>query len=184
MFRAMRPSNAHNKHHKPRKTVRRCLHEISFWVKSNVFISATGQFLVTGQFLIQDKIKLAAIVIPLQSFWQTRNFISTDILSCKHYPKWNHTKRNICTCVYFIKARIIGFSWIGCFSRSTLETKFHFISFTIKSNVNRISFMVGLNSISVGFHFKSHVNTLSKSFSLSNQVLPLSKVSTFHYLDG
>ena len=33
---------------------------------------------------------------------------------------------------------MIGFNWMGHFSRITLETKFYFISPALKSNVNRI----------------------------------------------
>ena len=104
MFKSMRSSNAHNKHHKPRKAV------LSKRVFTWDFISVTGEFLITGQFLIQDKMKVIAFVIPLRSFWQKWNFISSDKLLCKHYPNWNLTKGSICTCVYLIKTRILTFA--------------------------------------------------------------------------
>ena len=154
MFKSMRSSNAHNKHHKPRKAV------LSKRVFTWDFISVTGEFLITGQFLIQDKMKVIAVVIPLRSFWQKWNFISSDKLLFKHYPNWNHTKGSICTCVYLIKTRMIDFCWMDRFSWTTPETKFHFILPTTKSSVKRISFMVGLNSISGRFHFESHANTI------------------------
>ena len=144
----MRSSNTHNKHHKTRKAV------LSKRVVTWDFISRTGEFLITGQFLIQDKMKVTTVVIPLRSFWQKWNFISSDKLLCKHYPNWNHTKGNSSTCVYLIKTRMDRFSW------TTPETKFHFISPTTIGSVKRISFMVGLNSISGRFHFESHANTL------------------------
>ena len=69
-------------------------------------------------------------------------FISGDKISCKHYPKWNHVKGNICACFYFIKTKKTGFTeWAVFFGPS--ETKFHFISPAIKNNVNRIYFNVG-----------------------------------------
>ena len=50
--------------------------------------------------MIQPKMKLIVIkcVVSLRSFWQKWNFIFCDKTSCKHYPNWNHMKRNICTC--------------------------------------------------------------------------------------
>ena len=65
-------------------------------------------------------------VISLESFWKKWNFILGDKI-CKHYLKLNHMKENICTCVYFIKARIIGFYWMGHFSQTAPKT--NFISF-------------------------------------------------------
>ena len=109
-------------------------------------------------YITQPEMKLIAGVISLRSFWQELNFISRDKMSCKHYPKWNKIKGNI----YFIKTKIIGFYSIGRFSQTTPETKFHFILPAMRSNVNRISFTVGWNFISGGFHFGSHVNTLSE----------------------
>ena len=60
-----------------------------------------------------------------------------DKISCKHYPKGN-----ICTCGCFNKTWMVVSCWIGDSSWTTPKTKFHFISPTMKSNVNRISFMV------------------------------------------
>ena len=79
-------------------TVRRCLHEISFWAKWNIFILVSSQFLITV-YLIQAKMKLIAGVISLRSFWQKWNFISGCKISCKHYPKWNDMKGNIWKCL-------------------------------------------------------------------------------------
>ena len=68
----------------------------------------------------------------------------------------NHMKENICT---WLK-RMIDFYWTDCLSQTTPETRFHFILPAMKSNVNRIFFMVGWNLISGRFHLESHVNTL------------------------
>ena len=119
--------------------LRRCLPEVSFRTKWNIFISVSGQFLI-AVYMIQPEMKLIAGVISSRPFWQKWNFISVDKKSSKHYPKWNHMKENICTCVYFIKTKMIGFYWIGRFSWTTPETKCHFISSAIKSNLNRIFF--------------------------------------------
>ena len=35
------------------------------------------------------RLKLIAGVISLLLFWQTWNFISSDKITCRHYPKWN-----------------------------------------------------------------------------------------------
>ena len=65
------------------------------------------------------------------------------------------------------------------------KTKFCLTSATIKSNVNRISFTVRLNSWVLGrFHFESHVNTVKKTELAAPDVLLLSKVSTLHYQNG
>ena len=118
-------------------------HEIPFRAKWNIFILVSGQFFITV-YMMQPEMKLVADVILLWSFWKKWNFISGDKISCKRYPKWNHMKRNICACVYFIKKKkVIGFYWIGRFSWTTPETKSQFFSPAKKSNVNRISFMVG-----------------------------------------
>ena len=66
-------------------------------------------------------------------------------MSCKHFPKWNHKKGNICTCVYFIKRRMIDSNWMGCICWTTPETKFYFIYPKVKSNVNNFFFMAGWN---------------------------------------
>ena len=87
-----------SKSHEYHMWLRGCLHEILFRAKWNIFISVSGQFLITV-YMIQPEMKLVAGVISLRSFWQKWNFISGDKISCKHYPKWNHMKGNICTCV-------------------------------------------------------------------------------------
>ena len=102
-------------------------HGVSFRAKLDNFISVSGQFLITV-YMKYPEMKLTAGVISLQSFWQKCNFLSSDKISCKHYPKWNHMKGNICACVYFIKRKMIGFYWTGRFSGTTTETKFLFIS--------------------------------------------------------
>ena len=128
-------------------SIRGCLHETSFLTKSNIFISLSGQFLITA-YTIQPEIKFIAGVILLRWFWQKWNFISGDKISCKNYPKWNQLKIKICACVYFMKTKMIGFYWMCRFSRSTPETKFHFVLPEMKINVNRIYFMMGWNLIS------------------------------------
>ena len=140
-----------------------CLHEISFRMKWNIFISVSSQFLITV-YMIKPEMKLIAGVISLRSFWQKWNFSSGDKISCKHYSKWNHMEGNNCTCVYFIKTKMTGLYWMGCFSRTIPETKFHFISPVVKSKVNRISFLVGWYFILGRIHFGSHVNTFSMCF--------------------
>ena len=125
---------------------RGCLHEISFRAKWNIFISVSGQFLVTV-YMIQPEIKLIADVISLRSFWQKWNLISGDKISCKHYPKWNHMKGNICTCVN--KNDWLLFS--GPFISGHPRNEIRFISPTMKSNINRISFIVDWNFVSGDF---------------------------------
>ena len=134
--------------------IRGCLHEISFRAKWNIFISVSGQFLITV-YMIQPEMKLVAGVISLRSFWQKWNFISDDKISCKHYPKWNHMKGNICTCVN-------RNDWLlpnGPFISDHPRNEIRFISPAIKSNVKRISFMADWNFVSGRFHFGCHVNT-------------------------
>ena len=93
--------------------------------------------------------KLIACVILLRSFWQKWNFISGDKILCKHYPKWNHMKGNICTCVNKNEWLLLN----GPFISDQPRNEIRFISPVMKSNINRISFMVSWN-------FGSHVNTL------------------------
>lgn len=59
-----------------RKTVRGCLHEISFWERWNIFSLVSGQSLKTV-YMKYPKMKIA-VVISLQSFWQNLNFILVD----------------------------------------------------------------------------------------------------------
>ena len=82
-------------------------------------------------------------------FDRNENFISGDKILCKHYPKWNHMKGNICTCVNKNEWLLLN----GPFISDQPRNKIRFISPVMKSNVNRISFMVSWN-------FGSHVNTL------------------------
>ena len=113
--------------------LRGCLHEISFRAKWNIFISVSGQFLVTD-YMMQPEMKLIAGVISLRSFWQKWNFISGHKISCKHYPKWNHMKGNICTCVNKNDWLLLSGPFISDYPRNEI----HFISPAMKSNVNRV----------------------------------------------
>ena len=117
----------------------------TFRAKWNTFISVSAQLFI-AVYMIQREIRLIAGVISLRSFWQKMNFVSGDKISCKHYRKWNHIKQNICTCIYFIKTKMLGFNWIGSFSWIT-PAKFHFLSYAMKSSLNTISFTVGWNFI-------------------------------------
>ena len=134
---------------------RGCLHEISFRVKWNIFISVSGQFLVTA-YMIQPETKLIADVTSLRPFREKWNFISGDKISCTHYPKWNHMKRNICTCVKKNDWLLLNEPFISDHPRNDI----HFISPTMKSNANGISLMMDWDFVSARFLFRSHVNTL------------------------
>ena len=59
-------------------------HEILMWTK-----------FTQSEMNVHVRLKLIAGVISLRSFWQKRNFISGDTISCRHYPKWNAC---ICSC--------------------------------------------------------------------------------------
>ena len=83
------------------------------------------------------------------------HFFSGDKI-CKYYPKWNHMKGNICTCVNKTDWTLLN----GPFISDQPQNKIHFISPAMKSNVNRTCFMVGWNFVSGRFHFGSHVNNL------------------------
>ena len=107
------------------------------------FISVSGRFLVTV-YMIQPEMKLVADVVSLRSFWQKRNFILGDKISCKHFPKRNHMKGNICTCVN---------------KNNWFLLDGPFISGQLRNDVNRISFMVYWNFVLGRFHFRSHVKT-------------------------
>ena len=135
--------------------LRGCLHEISFRVKWNIFISVSCQFLVIV-YMIQPETKLIAGVTSLRSFRQKWNFISGDKISCTHYPKWNHMKRNICTCVNKNDWLFFNEPFISDYPRNDI----HFISPAMKSNVNGISLMVDWDFVSVRFHFRARINTL------------------------
>ena len=113
--------------------------------------------------------KLVAGVISLLS-WQYWTFISGDEMSCKTWKSFN---RNHLHMLLYHQERMIGFYWMGRFSRTTPRTKFHFISPTMKSNVNRISFMAGRNFNSGMFHFGSHVNTKSTEWFKSHNLFLL-----------
>ena len=138
--------------------LRGCLHEISFRATWNIFMLVSGQFLVTV-YMIQTEMKLVAGIVALRSFWQKRNFISGDRILCKHYLKWNLMKGNICTCVNKNDWLLLS----GLFISGRARNEIRFISPTMKSNVNRISFTVDWNFVSGRFHFGSHINTPSVS---------------------
>ena len=99
-------------------------------------------FLITA-YMIQTEMKLIAGVISLK-FLQKWNFISGDKISCKHYPKWNRMKGNICKCVN----KNVWLLLNGPFILDHPRNEIHFISLAMKSNVNRISFMMGWNFVS------------------------------------
>ena len=107
---------------------------------------------------VQPERKLIAGVVSLRYFWQKWNFISGFKISCKNYPKWNHMKGNICTCLNKNDWLLLNGPFISDHPRNEI----HLISPTLKSDVNRISFMVGWNFVSGRFRFGSHVNTLLK----------------------
>ena len=123
--------------------LRGCLHEISSRAKWNISISVFGQFLITV-YRLQPEMRLIAGDISLRSLWHKRNFISGDKISCKHYLKWNHMKRSICTCVNKNDWLLLNGPFISDHPRDEI----HFIFPAMKSNVNRISFVVGWNFIS------------------------------------
>ena len=129
-----------------------------FGAKWNIFISVSSRFLVTV-YMIQPEMKLIAGVISLRLFWQKWNFVWGDKISCKHYPKWNHLKGNICTRVNKNDWLLLNELLISGHSQN--ET--NFIAVAMKNNVNRISFMMGRNFVSGIFHIGSHVNILLAS---------------------
>ena len=141
---------------------RGCLHEISFRTKWNVFISVSGHFLIIV-YMIQPEMKLVAGVISLRSFWQKYIVFKMfkmfkclrDKISCKHYPKWNHIKGNICSCVNKNEWLLLNGPFISGHPRNEIR----FFPPTMKLNVNIISFMVDLNFVLGRFHFGCHVNT-------------------------
>ena len=130
--------------------LRGCLDEVSFRAKWNISIAVYGQFLVTV-YMMQPEMKLVVGVVSLRSFWQKQNFISGAKISCKHYPKWDHMKGNICTCIN----KNDWFLHNGPFISGHPRNEIRFISPAIKSDVNRISFMVDWNFVSGRFHYIS-----------------------------
>ena len=136
------------------KSLKFRLHEISFRAKWNIFILVSSQFLITV-YMIQPEMKLIAGTILLRSFSQKWNFILVDKTSCKHYPKWNHMKGKICTCVNKNDWLLLNELLISDYPRNEIN----FISPVMKNNVNKISFMVSWNFVSGRFYFGSHVNT-------------------------
>ena len=114
-----------------------------------------------------------------------RNEISFRVINCHINTNRNEIVRKETSVHAFISSKedwlLIGFCWIGRFSRTISKTKFHFISATIKRNVNKISlygaFKFHLGSISFRVSCK---HPLKKS-ELAAPELLLSKVSTLHY---
>ena len=86
------------------------------------FFANFSQVLLIKVFLIKKsefpKIKL--VIFSFRLFWQKWNFISGEKCYVNTTPKWNHLKRNICTCEYFIKINIAD---------QKIKTKVNFISF-------------------------------------------------------
>ena len=113
--------------------------------------------------MILPELKLVPGVISLRSFWEKYNFISGHKISCKQHPKGNQIKGNICACVSKNDWLLLNRPFISDHPRNEI----HFISPTMKSNVNRIPFMVGWNFISslietpskrrYHFHVATHV---------------------------
>ena len=66
---------------------------------------------------------------------------------CKHYPKWNHMKGNICTGVNKNDWLLLNGPFISGYHRYEIR----FISTAMKSDVNRIYFMVDWNLFRVDF---------------------------------
>ena len=135
-------------------SLRACLHEVSFRVKWNILISVSGRFLI-NIYMIQPEMQLVTGVISVRSFWQKWNFISGEKISCKHYLKWYQMKGNICTYVNKNDWSLLD----GFFISGHHRKEIHFISPAMKSNVNRIFFMVDLNFVLARFNFGSGVNT-------------------------
>ena len=131
------------------------MHEILFWAKWNIFISVSGQFLITVYMLLFTNSLRVLFHCSLDS-----TELSYRVMKC-HVNTWKSFNRNHLHMRLYHQERMIGFYWMSRFSRTTPRTKFHFISPTMKSNVNRISFMAGRNFSSGMFHFGSHVNTKS-----------------------
>ena len=88
--------------------------------------------------------------------WKNLNLISTGKISWKHYPKWNHMKENIWRYVNKIDGILLNESFISRHPRNEIQ----FISPAMKSNVDRICFLVVWNFFSGIFHFGSYVNNL------------------------
>ena len=105
--------------------------------------------------MIKPETKLVTGVISMRSFWQKWNFISGEKISCKHYLKWYQMKGNICACVNKNDRLLLNGRFISGHPRNEI----HFISPAMKSNVNRISFMVDWDFVSGRFYFGSDVNT-------------------------
>ena len=66
------------------RTLRGCLHEISFWVKQNIFNSVPGQYLVTV-YMICPKIKLFQVLFHFGCF--DRNEVSFQMIECYVSPR-------------------------------------------------------------------------------------------------
>ena len=94
--------------------------------------------------LIQSQMKLIAGVISLWLFWQKWNFIPGDKRSYKHNPKWNDMEGNIYTNVNKNDWLLLN----GPFILNHSWNEINFIFTAMKSNVNRISYMVGWGFIS------------------------------------
>lgn len=92
---------------------------------------------------MQLKMKLIAGVTSLRSFRQKWNFLSDDKCYVNTTPKWNYTKRNVCTSEYLIKTK-------DSRSKDQDKSQFHFISGAMKANVN-IFFFHGKTKFRLGY---------------------------------
>ena len=126
-----------------------CLHEISFRAKWNVFVSVSGQSLVTI-YMSTSRSETYCRCYFIAVILTEMKFHFGDKIG-KYYPKWN-----ICTCVKKIDWNLRNGTFISYHPRNEI----HLISPAMKSNVNRICFMVGWNFVSGRFHFGSYVNNL------------------------
>ena len=75
-------------------------------------------------------------------------------MSCKSYPKWNHMKGNICTCVNKNDCLLLN----GPFISDHTQIEIHYILPAMKSVADRIYFAMRWNFVSSRFHFGSHEN--------------------------
>ena len=83
--------------------------------------------------MIQPEMKPIARINSLWSFSQKLNFILGYKISCKHYPKSNHMKGKISTCVNKNDWLLLN----GPLILDHHRNKIYFILPSIKSNVNR-----------------------------------------------
>ena len=119
-------------------TPKGCLHEISFRAKWYIFISVSGQFLITV-YIMQPQMKLIACIISLRSFWPKSFWvIKYHVNITKNKIIWKETSAHV-----LISSKQ---SWLH-FTEWTVflgkPPKRNFISFhpQWKSNVNIIFYL-------------------------------------------